>query len=47
MVQDNGIGFPEKYNETIFNVFTRLNSRDKYTGSGVGTGTLQEDYAKS
>lgn len=36
IVEDNGIGFPEKYNESIFNVFTRLNSREKYTGSGVG-----------
>ena len=34
-VRDNGIGFPQKYAETIFEPFTRL-QRDAHSGSGVG-----------
>jgi light-regulated signal transduction histidine kinase (bacteriophytochrome) len=33
---DNGIGFEQKYAETIFKVFSRLHNQDEYTGSGVG-----------
>ncbi len=35
-IQDNGIGFEPSQAEKIFDVFTRLHSRDRYTGSGVG-----------
>lgn len=34
-VRDNGVGFPQKYSETIFEPFTRL-QRDERSGSGVG-----------
>jgi two-component system sensor kinase FixL len=34
-VEDNGIGFDEKYLDRIFNVFQRLEGQ-KYTGSGIG-----------
>ncbi len=35
-VQDNGIGFEEKYLDRIFNVFQRLNGRSEYAGTGIG-----------
>lgn len=35
-VQDNGIGFDPQQAERIFNTFTRLNSKDKYEGTGLG-----------
>jgi PAS domain S-box-containing protein len=35
-VSDNGIGFDNRYNELIFDVFKRLHGRDKYQGTGMG-----------
>ncbi|WP_179956400.1 sensor histidine kinase [Melittangium boletus] len=35
-VEDNGIGFEEKYTDRIFNVFQRLQGRTQYEGSGIG-----------
>lgn len=35
-VADNGMGVPEEYREEIFEVFQRLHSRQKFSGTGIG-----------
>ena len=34
-VQDNGIGIDPQYPDRIFEIFKRLNSRDRYPGTGI------------
>lgn len=36
LVEDNGIGFDEKYLDRIFEPFQRLHGREKYEGTGMG-----------
>jgi len=33
---DNGIGFEEAYIDKMFNIFQRLHTRDKFSGTGIG-----------
>ena len=35
-VEDNGIGFDQKYGEQIFDMFVRLHGNNEYQGTGIG-----------
>ncbi len=35
-IEDNGIGFDPAYTEKMFEIFSRLNARSKYEGTGLG-----------
>lgn len=35
-VQDNGIGFEQKYVDRIFNLFQWLHGRNEFAGTGIG-----------
>ena len=41
-ISDNGIGIAKEYQEDIFNMFSRLNKRSEYLGSGLGLATAKK-----
>lgn len=41
-VEDNGIGFDEKYKDQIFTIFERLHNIDEYDGTGIGLAVVKK-----
>jgi two-component system CheB/CheR fusion protein len=35
-IEDNGIGFDEKYAGIVFSLFQRLHAKDSFEGTGIG-----------
>lgn len=42
LVQDNGIGIPEKSQDKIFDIFTKIHSSSQFAGSGIGLSTCKK-----
>ncbi|HEU4551980.1 MAG TPA: chemotaxis protein CheB [Chitinophaga sp.] len=45
-IRDNGIGFNEQFKNRIFDLFQRLNSKDKYEGTGIGLAIVKKIIEK-
>jgi light-regulated signal transduction histidine kinase (bacteriophytochrome) len=42
IVQDNGIGIAEQYQQKVFDIFTRIHTMNEYSGSGIGLSTCKK-----
>ena len=45
-IEDNGIGFNNKYTEKIFEVFQRLHTVNEFEGAGVGLSIVKKIIEK-
>lgn len=45
-VEDNGIGIPKEYQSSIFDLFSRLHTKESYTGNGLGLGIVKKIIQK-
>lgn len=46
ILSDNGIGFDNRYSDRIFSLFQRLNTKDKFEGSGIGLAVTKKIIEK-
>lgn len=46
-VKDNGIGIPEKYLNTVFDMFKRVHTNQKYQGTGLGLSICKKFVTKN
>lgn len=45
-IEDNGIGFDNQYKDKVFKIFSRLNNKSDYPGSGVGLALCKKIMTK-
>ena len=45
-IRDTGIGFDPSHSDRLFQMFTRLNSRDRFEGTGLGLALCKKIVAR-